>query len=172
MRTPQSTALPAVRIIVFCFIVISCIYVCIIIYRYSRSVNVASMSVTSLQGGDGITISAQQYGEFLGERTIAAYVTKDNYRTTRDLVAQQGLSPKDGKKFGRTRKLWLQVIWQKASNDQCKAYEVKPGEVLMRYQDHLEQFEVFRASWRQEPGRRPLSVEWPALAECYIQTDC
>jgi hypothetical protein len=36
----------------------------------------------------------------------------------------------------------------------------------------LEQFEVFRCRWRGEEQRRPLAEEWPALLECFVQTQC
>ena len=130
-----------------------------------------TMSVTSLMGAGGASITAAP-GAFLGERTIAAYVARDNYRTIRHSLAQGGVEPRHTKKFGVHRRLWLEVVWQRSSNDACKPYDLKTGEVLERIQGHLEQFEVFRGRWDQEELRRPLQEEWSAMIECYVQTDC
>jgi hypothetical protein len=100
------------------------------------------MSVTSVQSNPNAPLP----GEFLGERTIAAYVTKDNYRTIRDELVAQGITPREVRKFGKQRKLWLEVVWQRSSTDACKPYELKPGSVIERMQAHLEQFEVNRCT--------------------------
>lgn len=63
-------------------------------------------------------------GAFIGERTIACTVVRDNYRTSRDAVGAQGLVVGD-KRFAKGRKLWLEVMWLQASNDACKPYELK-----------------------------------------------
>ena len=81
-------------------------------------------------------------GIFIGERTIAAYVVKDNYRSCRDEVQNLNISPRDLRRFGKYRRLWLELVWQKSSNEACKRYELKPGAVIERQQGHLEQFEV------------------------------
>ena len=109
---------------------------------------------------------------FIGERTIAAYVTKDNYKSSRNEIELLGITPKDIRKFGKYRRLWLEVVWQKSSNEACKKYELKPGSVIERQQAHLEQFEVFRCQWRTENMRKPLYLEWGANRDCYLQTDC
>jgi hypothetical protein len=128
------------------------------------------MSVTSLNA-DGVTISAAP-GAFVGERTIAAYVSKDNYRTIRDILSEQGVQPQDSKRVGKLRKLWLEVVWQRSSSEACKPFEVRPGEVLERQVGHLEQFEVFRVKWKQEEARTQFRDEYNSLVDCYIQTDC
>lgn len=131
------------------------------------------MSVTSLNGAglDAASITPSR-GEYLGERTIAAYVARDNYRTIRDALSAAGVEPKQHKKFGPHRKLWLEVVWERTSDEACKPYDLKSGEVLERMQSHLEQFEVFRCAWREENKRKPLQEEWKAMSECFIQTDC
>jgi hypothetical protein len=97
------------------------------------------MSVTSLQSN----LNAPLPGAFLGERTIAAYVTKDNYRTIRDDLAAAGIGPKDVRRFGPLRKLWLEVIWEHQTNPEvCRPYRLASGTVIERMQSHLEQFEV------------------------------
>ena len=72
------------------------------------------LSVTSLQGqGLGSVRKRDEgYGDgpapgtFMGERTIAAYVIKDNYRSVRDEVARAGVSPypRDAGRFGKYRR--------------------------------------------------------------------
>ena len=88
--------------------------------------------------------STPAVGVFIGERTIAAYVVKDNYRSSRDEILALGTSPRDVRRFGKYRRLWLEVVWQKSSNEACRRYELKPGAVIERQQSHLEQFEVSR----------------------------
>ena len=129
--------------------------------------NRMNMSVTSITDNDGVSITAA-HGAFIGERTIAAFVSRDNYRTTRDVLSQKNLQPQD-REFSAYRKLWLEVVWQKGSTEACKKYEVKPGEVLERIQSHLEQFEVFRVKWKQEGLRQPLLAEWNSMKDCYIE---
>ena len=132
-----------------------------------------TMSVTSIitDHGDGVSITPA-HGQFIGERTIAALVCRDNYRLIRDNLVKRNITPLDTKEFPSTRKLWLEVIWQKGSTEACKRYEVKPGEVIERVQGHLEQFEVFRSKWKQESSRQSLLQEWNALKDCYHVMDC
>ena len=111
-------------------------------------------------------------GAYIGERTIAAHVVKDNYRTCRDTVASKGVTPADYKRFGKYRHLWLEVIWQRASNDACKPYELRKGEVVERSQGRLEEFEVFRVPWGREDQRVSLGIEWASLTDCYKTVTC
>lgn len=101
----------------------------------SAATDQSTMSVIS-----GATSSP--LGTFIGERTIAAYVVKDNYRSCRDELNSLNIVPKDLRRFGKYRRLWLELVWQKSSNEACKRYELKPGAVIERQQGHLEQFEV------------------------------
>ena len=105
----------------------------------SAAVDRSTMSVIS-----GATSSP--LGTFIGERTIAAYVVKDNYRSCRDELNSLNIVPKDLRRFGKYRRLWLELVWQKSSNEACKRYELKPGAVIERQQGHLEQFEVLYCS--------------------------
>jgi len=127
------------------------------------------MSVTSIHSD---VTGALPPGAYIGERTIAAHIVKDNYRTCRDAVADRGLTPKDYKRFGKFRHLWLEVMWQRASNDACKPYELRHGEVIERSQARLEEFEVFRTPWRNEDKRMPLSSEWASQVDSYLSTEC
>jgi hypothetical protein len=145
-------------------------------HRYGSVTNNVNHSVTTLNsegggGGGGVSITADR-GQFIGERTIAGYVCRDNYRSIRDSLSSQGIEPKHTKKIGVFRSLWLEVVWQKSSNDACKPYDLKAGDVIERNQAHLEQFEVFRTKWKQEGMRRPLQEEWKIMMECYVQTEC
>ncbi len=131
------------------------------------------LSVTSLNGmglDAGASITCR--GDYLGERTIAAYVARDNYRTIRDALHSANVEPRHHKTFGTHRQLWLEVVWQRTSDEACKPYDLKSGEVLERMQGHLEQFEVFRCAWREENKRKPLQEEWRAMSDCFVQTDC
>ena len=127
------------------------------------------MSVTSIHSD---TSGALPPGAYIGERTIAAHIVKDNYRTCRDAVVDKGLTPKDYKRFGKFRYLMLEVMWQRASNDACKPYELKKGEVIERSQARLEEFEVFRTPWKNEDKRMPLSSEWASQKDSYVTTSC
>jgi len=103
-------------------------------------------------------------GAYIGERTIAAHIVRDNFRSGRQLMA----SGVGTAKFAKARRLGLEVVWQRASNDACKPYEVKPGQVIERLQNHLEQFEVFRTAWIHESSRKSLVAEFELLEDCYI----
>jgi len=96
---------------------------------------------------------------------------RDNYRTSRDANLANGIGPGD-KRFAKGRKLWLEVVWQQAISDTCTPYELKPGEVFERLQSTLEQFEVFRAPWRDEEARRGLLQEYSDLKDAYQAVDC
>jgi hypothetical protein len=133
----------------------------------------AGTSVYSLtstgQGGYLITGDGPDPGNYIGERTIAAHVIKDNYKTTRIALNLKDLTPT---KFHRTRRLWLEVIWQKASNENCKPYELRSGEVIERMGSHIEQFEVFRSVWLHEKLRRPLREDLKSLSDCFLHYPC
>jgi hypothetical protein len=140
----------------------------------NKTINKMNLSVTSINtdhNGGGVSITAD-HGEFIGERTIAAFVSKDNYRSRRDSLNSKKITPRDSRKFGEFRQLWLEVVWVRSSNDHCKQYEVKVGEVLKRQQSHIEQFEVFRMKWKEEKMRKSLNDEWNCLADCFVDNDC
>ena len=127
------------------------------------------MSVTSLHSTDSALLPP---GAYIGDRTIAAYVVKDNYRTARDNIASKNLTPRNYKKFGRYRHLWLEVLWQQATTEACKPFELKKGEVIERTQSNLEEYEVYRVPWKVEAQRMPLETEWASLHQSYRQSDC
>jgi hypothetical protein len=132
----------------------------------------ATISVSSVQSATtanttGVASITADHGEFIGERTVAACVCRDNSRSLRERDGQLS-----GPGSSRQRMLWLEVVWQRGSCEACKPFEPRPGEVLERRQDHLEQFEVFRAEWRHERLRRPLLQEWASLQECFQPVDC
>ena len=127
------------------------------------------MSVTSIPADGSVLLPP---GAYIGDRTIAAHVVKDNYRTGRDSIAAKGLLPSNHKKFGKHRYLWLEVIWQKASSEACKPFELKSGEVIERSQAVMEEYEVYRKQWKEEDKRMRLNCEWPALSDSYRVSDC
>ena len=126
--------------------------------------SVYSMSISG-RGGHLVTGETPDLGRYLGERTLAAHVVKDNFKHCRISAGKKNYS---AEKFGRVRKLWLEVIWQKTNNEKCKPYNLKPGEVVERTQQHIEQFEVFRTPWKEEKSRRPLSDELKTLTACFL----
>ena len=105
-------------------------------------------------------------GQFVGQRTIAAHVMWDNYRSIKEDSAE-GSAPLTKGLLKGNRKLWLEVIWCRSSNSSLKSLELQPGTVINRFQTHLEQFEVFRLPWLHENKRRPLEEELSLLANCY-----
>lgn len=135
--------------------------------------SVASLHTTMTVENDGfISIHPSNNAQFIGERTFAAIVTKDNYRTSRDVLESRGITLQSNyKEFASYRKLWLEIVWQKSSNEAAKQYELKSGEILERFQNHLELFEVFRCPWKQEPLRKPFTQEWDLLRDCFIDMD-
>ena len=130
--------------------------------------SVYSLSATG-RGGHLVTGDAPEAGLFVGERTLAAHVIADNYKSTRVERNTTELSPDI---FSKTRRLWLEVVWQKASNDACKPYELKPGVVVERTQAHIEQFEVFRCPWASEKSRKPLREDLACMSESFLNNKC
>ena len=128
------------------------------------------MSVTSLGSAVGASVAGPPLGAYIGERTIAAHVVRDNYRTLKK--GKEGFISFGTSKFARSRRLMLEVVWQRASSDACKPYELKSGVTVERHQTALEQFEVFRCRWEQEEGRMPLKREWPSMADCFVDLRC
>mmetsp|Transcript_28821 Transcript_28821/g.48622 ORF Transcript_28821/g.48622 Transcript_28821/m.48622 type:complete len:1741 (+) Transcript_28821:136-5358(+) len=129
--------------------------------------SVYSMSMSG-RGGHLVTGDTPDPGSFIGERTLAAHVVKDNFKHCR---ISSGKKDYKSEKFAKVRKLWLEIIWQKANNEKCKPYNLKPGEVVERTQAHIEQFEVFRSPWREEKSRRSLSEDLQTLSNCFLTYD-
>ena len=80
--------------------------------------------------------------------------------------------PRNSKKFGRNRHIWLEVIWQQATTEACKPFELKKGEVIERPQCVLEEYEVYRMPWKDEQRRVGLDGEWSSMIDCYRTTEC
>lgn len=129
--------------------------------RLDRGVRM-DMSVTSFTGEQPAP------GAFIGERTIACHVVRDNYRTYREAT---GSSRIDAMRFCRSRRLWLEVIWEQSSTPACKQYKLSPGTIIERTQSHFEQFEVFRTVWTHEEARLPFTAELESLSECFLVPD-
>jgi hypothetical protein len=127
-----------------------------------KNVTKMNMSVTSI--GAASVVDAP-VGQYIGERTVAAHVVRDNFRSGREGLIHSGVG---SEKFAKLRRLGLEVVWQQASSDACKPYELKSGQVVERVQSHLEQFEVFRCDWIQEKTRRSLKIEYGDLVDSYI----
>ena len=141
-------------------------------------------------GGIGATFfqPVPGLGQFAGERTFAAHVVWDNYRSIKE-DRPDGAAPLNKATFGKERRCWLEVIWSRGSNGAARRNELQPGSVVSRTQAHLEQFEViifltsvtlffnflhrssfcqvYRHPWLHENQRRPLEEELNLLANCY-----
>lgn len=160
----------------------------------------------SMHGGDACTVTGGDYKKFIGDRCIACHVAKDNYRSTKAILASAPITEANRQRFwtmwlqGRRldakqfwtrqdgdghkkgdksnvwlcRTLWLEVVWQRASPSMktYKKFELRPGEVLERQQQDLEQFEVFRSEWMQEQSRLNLPQEYASLDDCFVAVDC
>lgn len=120
------------------------------------------MSVTTVTGEEPTP------GAFIGERTIACHVVRDNYRTYRESMGSNAVDPI---RFSRSRRLWLEVIWEQASTNACRQYKLSPGTIIERTQRHFEQFEVFRTVWTKEEARMPFASEIASLSECFLIPD-
>jgi hypothetical protein len=112
-------------------------------------------------------------GKYIGQRTLCAVVVKDNFRTVRgSSVASSTIAPSGFyKKFCSNRTVWLEVQWEKLSSDACKPYEINSGSVIERKQAQLEQFEVYRKRWNDEPLRLPIRNELDLLVNCFQTAD-
>ena len=130
--------------------------------RGSKSHMRMDMSVTSL----GSRMDDAPQGVYIGERTVAAHVVRDNFRSERDTLTSSNVG---SNKYNRRRRLGLEIIWQRASpKEACAPYDYKRGEVVEKRLSHLEQFEVFRCEWIEEGKRIRIRDELDLLADCYI----
>ena len=104
----------------------------------------AYQSIRGRGGGEKMRRAADR---FVGERTIAAQVSKDSYR-----------SPQHTKEFGvpkstPTRMLRLEVIWSTCSSEEAAVFVLGKDNIIERDQDVLFQFETFRVEWNEEARR-------------------
>jgi hypothetical protein len=88
----------------------------------------------------------------VGERTIAAHVLKDVYR-----------SPKHAQDIGvsssTSRILRLEVIWSTCSCEDASVFLLAKGDIIERDEDYLAMFEIFRREWADESRRLPEARE-------------
>ena len=127
------------------------------------------------------TQTAQQH-LFVGERTFAAVVVRDNFRatqrsatttnTTTVSVSGERALRESVVREREPRRLWLEVVWQRASTERVRThYALTLGEVVERQESNIEEFEVFRCQWEEEPRRWSLARERDALRECFREYD-
>ena len=139
-------------------------------------------------GGATVNVGHSQNNVLLGERTIAAYVVRDNFRTLQhtgvlgttksaaavtssyntlslDAVEKQKL------KLIKGRKLGLEVIWCLSSTPESKKYEYKAGQTIERNQDlnTLLSFEIYRTEWSDETQRLSYEMERELLKDCFLE---
>lgn len=106
--------------------------------------------------GAGSAVAARAVAEgsvFVGERTVAAVVVKDNFRSpehSRDL----GWSATEA-----SRMLRLEVLWSTVSSDTAGTFVLERGDVIERDEAALSEFEVFRIEWKEEGRRLPEARE-------------
>lgn len=137
----------------------------------SKSVVRMDMSVMSTSSRSSQMTT--QLGAYLGERTIAAYVTMDNHKTLKKAHnSSSGDEQLSLAKLLKSRRLLLEVVWQKVSTDACRQFDLKPGVSVERSQSLLEQFEIYRCRWEQEEGRRPFKQEVEDLTDCFVSLNC
>lgn len=60
-------------------------------------------------------------------------------------------------------------IGKETVKQQSTPFDLKPGEIIERYQFKLELFEVFRCQWKHEKHRVSLFNEWKSLSACYYE---
>mmetsp|Transcript_30011 Transcript_30011/g.38741 ORF Transcript_30011/g.38741 Transcript_30011/m.38741 type:complete len:1575 (+) Transcript_30011:1304-6028(+) len=94
----------------------------------------------------------QSHLTLVGERTIAAHVMKDVYR-----------SPKHTQELGvsssTSRILRLEVIWTTCSSEEAEVFLLAKGDIVERDEDYLAMFEMFRKEWADESKRLPEARE-------------
>lgn len=103
---------------------------------------------TSQPGGSKST------GQYIGERTIAAHVLKDTYRSSHQ-TQQVGLA-KPLSRYQSTnvqRTLRLQVVWSTVSTEE--ELELRKDMIIQRDAERISEFETFRVPWHHEQGRLP-----------------
>lgn len=108
----------------------------------------SGVSYQSIRGeGTRATMRRLPMDRFVGERTIAAQVSKDSYR-----------SPQHTREFGvskatLTRMLRLEVIWSTCSSEEAAVFVLAKDDIIERDQDALFKFETFRIEWSEEARR-------------------
>lgn len=167
--------------------------------RSSRVVNgkkVVRLDMSNRQDNDGmssiggatVNIAHSNNNVLLGERTIAAHVVRDNFRTLQHAGLLGGITNKSPTvsasfnnlsldalekqklKLIKGRKLGLEVIWCRATTPESKKYEYKAGQTIERNQDlhTMLSFEIYRAEWMDESKRLSYEMERTLLKDCFI----
>jgi hypothetical protein len=88
---------------------------------------------------------------YVGERTVAARVVKDTFRSAQHAVEMGGR--------GGGRRLRLEVVWSTVSCDEAGAFVLKAEDTIERDEATLNEYEVFRIPWRDEAKRLPEAKE-------------
>eukprot|EP00752_Nemacystus_decipiens_P016176 g14468.t2 len=101
-------------------------------------------------------------GQFVGERTAAAHVLQDSFRSMRR-KERGGVLEYDSTK-SRGRLLRLEVIWSTVSREEAREFLLPRGSIIERSQGRLLQFETFRALWAQDERRKSVKEEWALLS--------
>jgi len=120
------------------------------------------MSVTSF----GSRVDDAPQGVYVGERTVAAHVVRDNFRSVREISTSSNVGTH---KFNQSRLLGLEVIWQRTTPKETSTkHDLKRGDIIERYLSQLEQFEVYRKPWLDEKDRLNLRNELDLLEDNYV----
>jgi len=107
-----------------------------------------AMSVESFLAG-----GARGKAQFIGERTVAARVLKDAYRSAG--IASRGTS--------RRRDLRLEVIWSTVSTKEAVAHILNKETLIEREQARIFLYECFRCLWVEENRRLGARAELYSL---------
>jgi hypothetical protein len=103
--------------------------------------------------GPGSSRAPAEGSVFVGERTVAAMVVKDSFR-----------SPEHSRDLGSSastvsRMLRMEVVWSTVSADTARAFVLGRGDVIERDEASLSEYEVFRIEWKEEGRRVPEARE-------------
>ena len=88
-------------------------------------------------------------GRYVGERTIAASVLKDIYRSPRHTI-EVGVA----KPISR-RMLRLEVIWSTVSTEEACDHVLRRDAIIQMDEEQIFEFETFRVPWAEEEARLP-----------------
>ena len=122
----------------------------------------------SAKGSRGMAVSVESFlagsarskAQFIGERTIAARVLKDAYRSA---AQTSGGGTTNGRSASRRRDLRLEVIWSTVSTKEAVAHVLTKETLIEREQARIFQFETFRMLWHEEARRLSARAELYAL---------
>lgn len=121
----------------------------------AKANRVIATSVESFLAG-----GARSKAQFIGERTIAARVLKDAYRSAGVAVSSGTMQ---GRSASRRRDLRLEVIWSTVSTKEAVPHILNKETLVEREQARIFQFETFRVLWHEENRRLGARAELCAL---------